>query len=705
MPRKAKLVLPTVETCRWRSVQGDNVQCGLVSSMLGPAASRVTEQICRACCDSFPPCERKLNPVVASVLFREAGAIEAAGGTSECRLEVAHSVRQRASGSVNIVHPTAFRLTPARVSQSCCWKGNTKLSAKSVSTNGRSNSATDPKDLETLYECNHPNHQYASESRCRMCRDWLKQPPISRMLSLEELVPRPKKRCGPKVRKWGVGVTTAPRRDPTLELTLDSLVRAGWDDIRLFLDGTLAPPKRYEHLPVTWREDSVGAWPAWYMALAELILHQPDADAYLILQDDAILHDRHSLREYLETVLWPGTRPGIISLFYSGTRTENGWFNAHGSWSFSATALLISPGTARALLCDSELSHAWLAAAGGNHIPVPEMLAGWSRANHIEVWSTSPSLSQHVGNTSTIWMNAGLRAGRRAAWFSGSVESELGCEESLTDFPEDIFPVDESRQPEYQERIERGRQRMAECSVVVCGLSRDVRQYLPRTATRIERLGEMFADYRVSLFENDSTDATVEFLSDWCHRNSRVEYLSTTKGHRKYERSRSLERAKWLAFCRNQYRELIQRKYSKFDYVIVVDTDLAGGWSYDGIAHTFGHDQWDYVGSYGLDRRLDRKPGRPPFFHFDTWAYRPAIGILEQTLEHPRDLDLPRGGPLLPVESCFGGVGIYRMECMLAAEYAGGDCEHVIFHNRLRHAGFSRQFFNPSQLVLYSPLS
>ena len=88
---------------------------------------------------------------------------------------------------------------------------------------------------------------------------------------------------------------------------------------------------------MTWREDGVGAWPSWYLALAELVLQQPDADAYLMLQDDVVLHDRESLRGYLERVLWPGDRPGLVSLFYTGPDTTPGWHRDE-AWHWGARA-------------------------------------------------------------------------------------------------------------------------------------------------------------------------------------------------------------------------------------------------------------------------------------------------------------------------------------------------------------------------------
>jgi hypothetical protein len=86
------------------------------------------------------------------------------------------------------------------------------------------------------------------------------------------------------------------------------------------------------------------------------------------------------------------------------------------------------------------------------------------------------------------------------------------------------------------------------------------------------------------------------------------------------------------------------------------------------------------------------------------WAFRPAVGTAARKLVNHNDLALSRGDALLPVESCFGGLGVYRMACLNAGEYGGGDCEHVIFHNNLRRAGLNQLFLNPNQIVLYTPV-
>jgi hypothetical protein len=206
------------------------------------------------------------------------------------------------------------------------------------------------------------------------------------------------------------------------------------------------------------------------------------------------------------------------------------------------------------------------------------------------------------------------------------------------------------------------------------------------------------------LYENDSSDGTADFLAHWKKSNDHVDFVSQSLRAVKHKQSRSLQRATWLAHCRNRYRESIVERYRDYDYVIVVDTDLPGGWSYEGIAHTFGQDDWDFIGSYGIQRRPQARPGRRNYYHYDVWAFRPAVGTEARRLVDHCELELSRGDPILPVESCFGGVGVYRMDCMKAARYEGYDCEHVAFHENLRRAGVNRFFLNPNQIVLYSPI-
>ena len=693
--RMADCTLPTPETCRWRRSSSSNAshECHLVKTLF-PVNSQVDcsveDSVCQACCESYPPTQRRLNPVVATLVHTHASSLANHGDPET--IAAVESLRAFSEHFLAIDFPPELRLTPARSSLRCAWLGepvSSQLPSQQL-------------DGSTVYDCTHPQHSQTTPDACRRCRDWARKKPVSRSLSLAELIPLPGERNGPRIREWAVGITTAPRRQPTLGDCLDSVTLAGWDSPRLFLDGADRLPPRYRHLPVTFRNDAIGAWPAWYLALAELVLQQPNADAYLMLQDDVIFHDREPVRDYLEQALWPGSRPAVVSLFYTSFDVTPGWQNspAH-EWHWGAQALVFPPAIARALIVDSDLIATCLAAT--THIPIPEVLSGWMSRRDFSTWYPIPSLTQHIGTTSTVWMNAALVSGRRAPWFSGGIDGEPTLEERHVDFPEAAFPCPAEAEDDYLARINTGLRRMRKSSVVICGLCRNVRHFLPRMAASIERLGDLFENYNVVLIENDSIDATAEFLRDWSSSNQRVIAECDSPGAPFFRQERNLERAAWLAACRNRYHQIVAEQFPDSDYVIPLDMDLAGGFSFDGIAHTFGHDDWDFVGAYSLSRKRASYHEEWPYWHYDAWAFRPESPWHPTASILPKTLQLQRGDPLLPVSSCFGGLGVYRGQAFLSTTYGGSDCEHVVFHEGLRSAGFHRLFLNPSQIVLHSP--
>jgi len=272
---------------------------------------------------------------------------------------------------------------------------------------------------------------------------------------------------------------------------------------------------------------------------------------------------------------------------------------------------------------------------------------------------------------------------------------------SFAVFDEDRFPPTSNLAEAYQQEVTYGYEVMKERSVVIAGLARNIEKAVPITTSRIERLGELFQDYRVVLYENDSRDRTPELLQAWADSNSSVDLTSERRGDPVNPQIRCLNRAARMAHYRNQCRLKIAEKYPDVDNVIVLDTDLTGGWSYDGIAHTFSKTEaWDFVGSNGIMFKHFNGQNNYPVY-FDVWAFR-WQGTYQPCFApkiNPRRWN--RGEALVPLYSCFGGLGVYRVEAMLRCSYDGSDCEHVPFHRKMREAGMGRIFMNPSQIVLY----
>ncbi len=267
-------------------------------------------------------------------------------------------------------------------------------------------------------------------------------------------------------------------------------------------------------------------------------------------------------------------------------------------------------------------------------------------------------------------------------------------------FPEAKFPPPCEVQADYERRVQLGQRRMSARTVVISGLARDVAGILPLTIARIEQIGAMFSDYRVVIYENDSHDETKRLLTDWAERNHRVDVLTEHRGDPINPMTRCLKRAERMAYYRNQCLETIRSRYADFDHAIIVDMDLAGGWSCDGLANTFGHDDWDFVGSNGvIVKRVGRKIN--VLMQYDAWAFRSDESFTPFTTRQVNDMSFTRGEPLIPVTCSFGGLGVYLMPAYLAGRYAGHDVDHVTHQQVARSRGFTRTFLNPSQITMY----
>ena len=277
--------------------------------------------------------------------------------------------------------------------------------------------------------------------------------------------------------------------------------------------------------------------------------------------------------------------------------------------------------------------------------------------------------------------------------------SEQEAPARASDFPEDWFTCYE---PDYRRLVVLGKRRMAASRVVFCGLARDVEKELAVVTQRIESAAAMFRDYRVVIYENDSRDGTLDLLHAWERENPNVTVLHEVLEAPRWGSVPDPERMAHLAYCRNRYLDHVAQHHADFDHMIVLDTDLHRGFSYEGLANTFGHEDWDAVGSNGILVPIEGRPPPDPMF-FDAWAFRSEGDVEAQSFEVVNRLQFHRGEPLVPVWSCFGGLAVYRMDCVLSgARYGGTDCEHVVFHRELRDRGYAAQYLNPSQFVFYA---
>ena len=267
-------------------------------------------------------------------------------------------------------------------------------------------------------------------------------------------------------------------------------------------------------------------------------------------------------------------------------------------------------------------------------------------------------------------------------------------------FPERAFPPVSGADDDFRLACRRGYAAMAESRVAITGLARNIGHVLPLTIQRIEDLGSLFADYRVVIYENDSADDTREILAGWGRRNRRVHVTSEDLSDPVNPPTRCLARAERMAQYRRRCQEHVLGRCGRFDFTIIVDLDILGGWSVDGIANSLGQRDWDFIGANGL---VCRRQGlrMNDLRQYDTWALRFDDDLTPLKTSAASGLVPGRGEPLLPVTSCFGGLGIYTMDAFRAGRYATDDLEHATFHREMIARGFRRLFLNPSQIVVY----
>lgn len=265
--------------------------------------------------------------------------------------------------------------------------------------------------MQKVFTCHHPRHERTIIAQCKTCADY--QPETGHHT----------------VERWALGVVSAPRERATLARTLRSLRAAGWservhvfaeDGVRLWWGFSGLGPLSL----VRRAAPALGAWPNFLLALSELVLRDPEADAYLMIQDDVAF--AKGLRSYLEEQMWPGPFPGVVSLHtarHLAAKSGTGFFEADLGWStWGAQAFVFPNASARALLSDAKVAAHRLNGPLNGLKNVDSVVGEWCRRTKREFWLHAPSLCEHIGETSTLWPGTTLEGRRVSADFPGEAQ-------------------------------------------------------------------------------------------------------------------------------------------------------------------------------------------------------------------------------------------------------------------------------------------
>ena len=275
------------------------------------------------------------------------------------------------------------------------------------------------------------------------------------------------------------------------------------------------------------------------------------------------------------------------------------------------------------------------------------------------------------------------------------------------------------------------------------GCVRNVAEHLPQRSAHIAALGSAFADYRVLIWEDGSTDTSRAQLKRWADTNPRVrlllatgvwpggslgriarigfcrnvllaEVLKTAEVSRPHDRRISLHAPHGLTVAASprsarssrprrlaQHWAAARTSAAAEKFIISLDLDcpsvlqpatLSGAVALMSFDTSRGHPSWDMLSANSLPSYYDLYALRSTLLALDYDCLKPSSEVAARGNCFQFRVTLHPEAAVLPVDSAFNGLAIYRTAALQSARctYGGpfiSTCEHVVFHQCLRRQG------------------
>ena len=231
-------------------------------------------------------------------------------------------------------------------------------------------------------------------------------------------------------------------------------------------------------------------------------------------------------------------------------------------------------------------------------------------------------------------------------------------------------------------------------SILVTGIARNVARILPRELKRIEKaLENIFEIVFFLVIESDSIDNTKQVLENTKNKKNNFNYKSLGKVE-----SAMPNRIERLAFCRNTYvREIRENElYKNIDFIAVVDFDIRNNrLNLGGLKKLINENNWSAIfanqtGVY-YDIYALRKKGwveNDCFEDYKKFSLDMNPQAAKELAIWSKMKKIKKNLPLIPVNSAFGGLGIYRKNVFINFDYSFSreqlhESEHVSLHRKI----------------------
>ena len=276
---------------------------------------------------------------------------------------------------------------------------------------------------------------------------------------------------------------------------------------------------------------------------------------------------------------------------------------------------------------------------------------------------------------------------------------------------------------------------MDKASCVIIGCARNVAGQLPKTLEKIEAIRALWGQAAVIIAENGSTDGTKRLLDDY--KTKPQTHILTLDASANAIPSRTQR----LALIRNTLLDFVHATYPTYDYILNVDMDgVLDGLDPKTLAFAFKPSMpaWDALFANVRGSYYDVWALRSKFleFEYDCWDmvrhcmvhFGMSRADARQGFVLNKQFTLPfNPRTLVPVESAFGGLGLYRLSktkdcryigltqecsCKSILDFVSGSgvslnnnpcapetCEHVAFHRDMVSKHGAKMFIHSQLLV------
>mgnify|MGYP003774033503 CR=1 FL=1 len=234
---------------------------------------------------------------------------------------------------------------------------------------------------------------------------------------------------------------------------------------------------------------------------------------------------------------------------------------------------------------------------------------------------------------------------------------------------------------------------------MICGLASNCAERMKQNVLQLSSCFSSDELLAIHVVESDSTDDTIQYLKNFKHENGM--FSSCSLGDLKARIPNRVER---IQFCRENYVAWLRESalLLKADAVLVTDFDIE--------FHLLTRKRLDYLLMPILRNHIDAIFPNIHGPYYDLYALRcdgwvmtdvwedvskfRTILPLEECLEafiYSKQIKLGGGG-LLPVQSAFGGLGVYKPSVFRTCNYAPWKnvCEHLTLHQNMMKFGFDR---------------